>query len=187
MSDLHIRVATRADLPALAGSLGPERFFNDRLDRQCRGRGLLLMACLGDKPVGDVYLWLEPAEEPEIRQLLPGVPILQHLEVCEDRRNHRIGTALIDAAESVLRRRGHHRVALGVSLDNDGAIRLYLRRGYRQWDHPPIATTYQEFLSDGSVRSRPDTCQILVKDLVGSMCPGTWQSPATGGRSCERL
>lgn len=149
----------------MRNSLGQERYFHDRLHRQHQGRGQLLVAWLEGVPVGDVYLWLKPAVEPEVRELLPGVPTIQHLEVREDLRNHRIGTALIRAAEQVLRNRGHDRVALGVALENHGALRLYLRNGYREWRHSPITTTYEEFLPHGRVLRHPDVCRILIKDI----------------------
>lgn len=162
-----VRAATSADLPALVDSLGQEHFFTDRLDQQRAGQGLLLVAWLSGTPVGDVYLRLEPADEPEVRHWLPEVPLLQHLEVRQGHRNQRIGSTLIGTAEQVLRAHGHPRVALGVALDNHGAARLYRRHGYWEWPHPPVRTSYQVRCPDGSTRCRYELCQILVKDLAG--------------------
>jgi probable F420-dependent oxidoreductase len=180
-----VRTATGAELPALVRSLGQRDFFTDRLERQRAGRGVLLVAWLAGNPVGDVYLRLEPADEPEVRRRLPEVPLLQHLEVTPEYRNRRIGSTLIGAAELALRERGHLRVALGVALDNHGAARLYLRHGYRQWPHPPVLTSYPEQRPDRSIRRRYELCQILVKDLTGA--PGFalgepgWTRPPTAG------
>lgn len=160
-----VRVATGADLPALVGSLGQERFFADRLARQRTGRGRLLVAWLAGVPAGDVYLWLEPAEEPELRERLPGVPLLQHLEVRDGLRNRRIGSALLQAAERWLAGQGHVRVALGVTPDNHGAARLYRRHGYREWPFPPILTSSEELRPDGTTRRRSELCRILLKRL----------------------
>lgn len=160
-----VRVATSAELPALVGSLGQRGFFTDRLDRQRAGRGLLLVAWLSGLPVGDVYLRLEPADEPEVRQCLPGVPLLQHLEVRHGHRNRRIGSAMIRTAERLLREHGYQRVALGVALDNHGAARLYRRHGYREWPHPPVTSRYQQIRPDGGTRCQSELYQILVKDL----------------------
>lgn len=160
-----VRAAAAGDLPALARSLGQRHFFADRLGRQRDGRGLLLVAWLGAEPVGDVYVWLEQAEEPELRERLPGVAMVQHLEVRDSHRNRRVGTALLLAAERALRERRHTRVALGVVPDNDRAARLYRRHGYREWPYPPITTTYEEFLPDGRRRRRSEVCRIFVKDL----------------------
>jgi GNAT superfamily N-acetyltransferase len=162
----EVRVATSADLPALVDSLGQERFFAERLGRQRAGRGLLLVAWLAGTPVGDVYLWLEPAEEPELRQRLPGVPLLQHLEVRPGHRNRRIGSALIRTAEQLLADHGHARVALGVHPANHGADRLYRRHGYREWPYPQILTSSEELRPDGTSFRRAELCRILVKDLA---------------------
>src|SRR5262245_49412305 len=129
--------------------LGQPHFFAERLGRQREGRGILLVAWLDTTPVGDLYLWLEPAEEPEISERLQGVPLLNHLEVHEKYQNQGIGTELIAEAEALLRRHGHRRVALGVALDNLDAMRLYLRLGYVEWPFPPVRTTYEVVSDNG--------------------------------------
>lgn len=165
VADVNTRRARGDDFSALAKVFGQENFFADRLDRQREGRGMLLIAQLGEFPVGDVYLWLEQAEEPELNKHLPRVPLIQHLEVHEAFQSRGIGTRLLAAAERELRRLGHARVALGVGLDNAGAMRLYRRLGYREWPHGVIPTTWEEFLPDGSRRRTSEWCHIYVKDL----------------------
>lgn len=164
MIDLVIRPAGPDDLEALAKALGQARFFADHLAMQEDGRGVLLTAWWRDSPKGDVYLRLEPAEEPEIRQFLPGVPLLTHLEVVPDDRNHGIGTRLIAAAEAALADLGYDRVALAVEVTNDHAARLYKRLGYRDWDHEPV--TCYSWLPNNHER-RPEVCYVLVKRLTG--------------------
>lgn len=163
MSDLHIRPARTGDLAALVEELGQRRFFADRLERQASGRGLLLTAWQDDRPVGDVYLWLEPAEEPEIREHLPGAPLLTHLEVRREHRRRGFGTELIRAAEQELADRAHEQVVLAVERDNDRALRLYHRLGYREWDHPPIRCYA---LADRNGNREEEICRIMVKRLV---------------------
>jgi len=162
MRPLHIRAARQTDLAALTRSLGQRPFFVDRLARQEAGRGLLLTAWHDERPVGDVYLWLEPAEELEIRIFLPGTPLLTHLEVRPDRRAKGMGTALIAAAERALAGLGHDKVALAVELKNLRAARLYRRLGYDDWDHPPVRC-YS--LTDGNGKRHAEICRILVKPL----------------------
>jgi len=162
MRPLHIRAARPTDLAALTRSLGQRPFFVDRLARQETGRGLLLTAWHDDRPVGDVYLWLEPAEEPEIQIFLPGTPLLTHLEVRADRRARGMGTALIAAAERELVALGHDTVALAVELKNLRAARLYRRLGYDDWDHPPVRC-YS--LTDSNGQRHAEICRILVKPL----------------------
>lgn len=164
--DLTIRTATNDDLPILVGELGQEPYFLERLARQHQQRGRLFIASVSNIPVGDVYVSLEDADEPEVRQHLPQVALIQHLEVRSEQRNRGIGTALIAEAEQFLFRHGHLRVSLGVALDNPKAAAWYQRQGYRPWEQPPITTIRAEYLPDGTVRHSPERCQIYVKSLV---------------------
>jgi ribosomal protein S18 acetylase RimI-like enzyme len=163
--DLDIRLATHRDLPDLVRVLDQERFFADRFARQQTGHGELLVARQKGTPVGVVYLWLAPAEEPELRQHLPGVPLLNHLEVAAGHRNQGIGTAIIGHAEARVRAAGRRAIALGIRLDNVDAARLYKRLGYVEWEHGELATHYVVFLADGGEDRHPEMCRILVKDL----------------------
>ena len=166
VADVNTRAARGDDLSTLAKVFGQEQFFVDRLERQRGGRGMLLIAELDDLAVGDVYLWLEPAEEPELNRYLPGVPLIQHFEVHEPFQSRGIGTRLLAAAERELRHRGHGRVALGVGLSNEGAMRLYQRLGYREWPYGVIATSWEEFLPNGARRRTSEWCHIYLKDLT---------------------
>lgn len=168
MAEVEIRPAEPGDLAALVASLGDEDFFADRLARQQAGRGVLLTAWLADDPVGDVYVWLERADEPEVRDHLPGVPLLNHVEVRHDHRNSGIGTELVHAAERLLAERGHRRVALAVRIDNTDAYRLYARLEYEIWGHPPVECVYEFRLPDGTRKRGVETCDMLVKELPGS-------------------
>ncbi|GAB3159191.1 hypothetical protein GCM10027258_71930 [Amycolatopsis stemonae] len=127
---------------------------------------MLFLAWLGYRPAGDVYLWLEDAEERPIRRHLPGVALITHLEVDRDLRNQGIGQALVDAAEQYLAEEGHDRVALAVRTDNTDAARLYRRLGYRDWGHGDVTCYAQRTLPDGSVLEEPERCHVLVKTLT---------------------
>jgi hypothetical protein len=50
----------------LTDCLGQCEYFADRLARQDRGEGVVLVAWLDGRAVGDVYLWCAPVYEPEI-------------------------------------------------------------------------------------------------------------------------
>jgi GNAT superfamily N-acetyltransferase len=131
---VEVRQASPADLAALVAVFGEERrFFTDSLARQRDGRGMLLVARLDGRPVGDVFLERGPADQPEVRRQLPGVPMLDHLEVLGQFQRRGIGTMLIGAGEETARQLGHRRLALGVAVDNPGARRLYERLGYADW------------------------------------------------------
>jgi GNAT superfamily N-acetyltransferase len=154
---VRIRPASPDDLESLVQTLGQARYFDNRLRRQEAGRGVLLTAWINTTPVGVVYLWLEPAEEPDIRTHLPGVPLLTHLEVVATHRRRAIGTKLITATEAEALWRGHDRIALAVAPDNRDAERLYQRRHYEPWGRDDV-----ECLDD---ENRPELCRVLVKSL----------------------
>lgn len=168
MSDVEIRSARPDDLPALAPRLGQKEFFADRLARQSECRGVLLVARDDRGLLGVVYLWLEPAEESEIRRHLPKVPLLTHLEVLARERGRGIGTLLIDQTEQFARELGHDRIALAVRTDNIGAAKLYERLGYRDWGHGPVVCLTEEWLPDGSRVRHPEKCYVLAKTLAGT-------------------
>jgi GNAT superfamily N-acetyltransferase len=160
---LQIRRARPAELDVLSRVLGQRRLLADRLVRQSAGQGMLLVAWRGPRPIGTIYLWLEEAEEKELREYLPDTPILNHLVVRPDHRGGGIGTTLINAAERRLRMLGFHRVALAVEVSNRRATRLYSRLGYTEWPH---STVECYALTDGCGRAI-EICRILVKQLRG--------------------
>ena len=161
----EIRPGSEADLATLVAVLGERHWFTDRLARQRDGGGVLLVAWLDGRPAGDVYLDCGPAEEPEVRRHLPGVPRLDHLEVPGPLQRRGIGTALIRAAEDTARRLGHQRIALGVGLDNPNARRLYERLGYADWGHGTVVGTWVEHPDDGPPVTLSEVCDMLVKRL----------------------
>jgi GNAT superfamily N-acetyltransferase len=163
--DMEVREASEADLAALVAVLGQRHFFTDRLARRHGGGGVLLAAWLDGRPVGDVFVDCGPAEEPEVRRQLPGVPMLVHLEVLGRLQRRGIGTALIQAGEDTARRLGHRRLALGVGVDNPGARRLYERLGYGDWGHGTIVGTWVERDRDGPPVTMSETLHVLVKRL----------------------
>lgn len=146
-------------------ALGQKEYFGDRLNMQDGGHGLLLVAWKGGVAVGDVYVWLGAAEEPELRAHLPDVALITHLEVVAGRRGEGIGTELLRAAERRLWDLGHKQVALGVGLDNRDAQRLYARLGYTEWPHGQVSTTEVVYHPGGERELRPEICRIMVRSL----------------------
>jgi GNAT superfamily N-acetyltransferase len=164
--ELRVRRGSDADLDPLVAVFRAERsFFGDCLAKQRAGGGVLLVAWLDGWPVGDVFLDRDPAEEPEIRRWLPGVPRLNHLEVIGPVQRRGIGTALLRAGEATARKLGHRRVALGVGVDNPGARRLYERLGYTDWGHGSIVGRYQDRDHDGPPAFITEVIDMLVKRL----------------------
>jgi GNAT superfamily N-acetyltransferase len=164
VADVTIRIAADDDLPALVESLGSAYFFSDRLPRQSRGLGDLLVAWEDGVPVGDVYLWREAPYEDKVRRRLPDVPTIT-LEVRPDRQNRGIGSALMREVERCAVRAGAARVSLGVGVDNPDARRLYERLGYVEWEHGLVDIAWQSPGPDGVMVDRHQTCHWMVKDL----------------------
>jgi GNAT superfamily N-acetyltransferase len=162
MSDFDIRPADHHGLEALIQELGQESFFRDRFARQLKRDGRLLVAWLDGRPIGDVYLWLEPAEEREIHQHLHGVPLLTNLEIHPDHRERGYGTKLIEAAEQWLRGQGWVELALAVEVKNTRAHSLYVHLGYEEWKHGLVMC--DPF--PGSSKPDSEKCHIMVKDLT---------------------
>ena len=104
-------------------------------------------------------------DEPEIREHLPGVPRLIHLEVLGQLQGRGVGTALIHAAEDLARSSGHDRIALAVGLDNRNARRFYERLGYVDWGHGTVVVTWRERDHDGLPVRSSEICDVLVKVL----------------------
>jgi GNAT superfamily N-acetyltransferase len=163
-ANLEIRRASD-DLATLVAWLGERHWLTDRMVQQQRGGGVLLVAWLEDRPVGEVSLDCEPAKEPEVRRQLPGVPQLDHLEVVGPFWGRGIGTALIRAAEATARQFGHEQLTLGVGLDNPKARRLYERLGYANWGHGTVVGTWVEYPDAGPPVTLSEVCDLLVKRL----------------------
>lgn len=163
MDNLHVRRSRPEDLEALISELGQAEVLDDRMARQNKHLGMLLTAWRGNRPVGVIYLWLEDAEEAELQEHLPGVPILNHLKIHPHHRRRGIGTKLIRAAERRLRMLGFSQVALAVETTNRSAARLYRRLGYEDWPHPPVRC-YS--LASGTGERRVEICRILVHTLA---------------------
>lgn len=162
---LEVRPGTAADLEGLVAALDQRDFFTDRLACQGAGGGVLLVAWLDGRPVGDGFLDFEPAEEPELRRRLPGVPEFGHLEVLGPLWGQGIGTALIRTAEDTARQLGHRQLVLAVGVDNRRARRLYERLGYADWGHGTILDSWAERDHDGRPITLSETCNVLVKRL----------------------
>jgi GNAT superfamily N-acetyltransferase len=163
MGNLHIRRARTADLEVLVRELGQREFFADRFARQAGRLGTLLTAWRGNRPVGVLYLWLEEAEEEELRTHLPKTPILNHLEIHADHRGRGIGTRLIVAAERRLRMLGFDEVALAVEITNGRAARLYKHLRYEDW---PYGKVRCYSLTDSQGQRQVEICRIMVKPLL---------------------
>jgi ribosomal protein S18 acetylase RimI-like enzyme len=67
-------------------------------------------------------------------QAFPGVPEITHMQVAAAARGQGVGTRLVETAEAMAEAAGADRIAIGVSVDNVAARRLYERLGYAPTD-----------------------------------------------------
>lgn len=160
-----IRCALESDLSQLRRTAYDLPRMTDWIHRHRSGLGRLFVATLAESVVGRVYLSLEDPPEAGLRRHLPGVTVLQGLEVHKEHRNRGLGAELTIAAENFIRSGRHDRdstrVALGVDLDNPDPIRLYRRLGYVEWEHGLLDTHRAEHRE---VVDEP--CRVFVKDLT---------------------
>jgi ribosomal protein S18 acetylase RimI-like enzyme len=163
---IEVRPCTAADVPVLDRCMPSGRndvhawFFG----RQETGAVTYLVAWRGAEPVGTGVLTWEGLREEAPRAELPGVPEIANLSVPEALRGQGIGTALLRAAEDLVRARGLRRVALGVGDDNPDAAKLYLRLGYGETG-VRFDGDYTVFDADGVERSMSEPGRVLVRDL----------------------
>lgn len=143
--DVVIRRATADDIRKLewGGEFWRLRgHFENAYAEQQAGRRLLLVADLKGYPVGRLFL-----------QIARGNPLfadgstrayLYALHVMEPLRGSGIGTALVDAAEALLRDLGFQWVTIAVEKTNEGALRLYRRLGYEVFRDDPGRWSYTD-------------------------------------------
>jgi ribosomal protein S18 acetylase RimI-like enzyme len=98
--------------------------------RLVRGDAFCLVASRAGDPVGYAVCLVEDGPDDSF-------PVgerygeLYSLSVAPDERGQGIGTALLDEVDAELARRGVADLAISVFAGNDGARRLYERRGFR--------------------------------------------------------
>lgn len=123
-------------ISALPGAVVPVRPFGQSwpLERATITRvldegGFGFLALRGGRPVGYALVSVENADP--VWYTGDKYAELVHLSVAEGERGNGVGTALLDAVDAELARRGIEDVQIGVDAANHGARRFYERRGYR--------------------------------------------------------
>ncbi len=109
-----------------------------------------LVAWAGTEPVG--HACLDSREDPLQ---------LQDVFVPEGQRRRGIATQLSEAAEELVRSRGHRRIALDVDVENEAARALYERLGYHETGDPPRHQSGTIIL-----RGKPFSFDVHLIDLV---------------------
>jgi ribosomal protein S18 acetylase RimI-like enzyme len=120
----------------LPGALVPIRPFEQswpleraEIAEALTGDAFILVALRGDEAMG--YAWVNIEGPDPVWYTGETRAELVHLGVIEGRRGGGIGSALMDAVDAELLRRGVEDVEIGVDTANHEAVRFYEERGYR--------------------------------------------------------
>jgi GNAT superfamily N-acetyltransferase len=143
----------------------PLALHQDRFLRQQAGEAVYLFAWHEEQPVGHVLLVLTgPSKEP-MRSALRNCAHISDLFVIPGYWSLGIGTRLMDEVEALAARHGFIQIGLDVAIDNDRAIVLYERRGYKDLDFGERAVSWGYFDPVGQEQVQHDLLVYLVKTL----------------------
>lgn len=140
--DVTIRLATQEDLRHLETWRGFDtpahrRALRYYLAAQKTGGGALIVADVGDVPIGQLFLWYH-RDDPSLADGKETVSVTA-LRVWPAFRRRGIASRMTKAAEAMARDLGFETVTIGVDVDNHPAHRLYLSWGYEEF----MRTTYE--------------------------------------------
>ncbi len=167
MVDVRVQTLHQRDLAKVSVALpaAPYRTHRDDLEWQATREVTVLVAWLGDRPVGmGLIRWAGPREH-AVAECLPKCPEIFRLEVLPGYRSMGVGTALIRRFEQLALERGWPCIGLGVGLENDGARRLYRRLGYECADAPVYVDCWAYPGPGGRRLTEQERCVFLVKRL----------------------
>ena len=117
-----------------------------------------LVAWDGSEPVGHAHVAWE--------KTTLGVPEIGDVFVPAELRGRGIGRELSEAAEEMARVRGHGQISISASIENEGALRLYRRLGYRDAGLVPKRVQGTIIVRAGPMEV-DDTLLYLIKDIAG--------------------
>lgn len=161
---ITVRSARAEDLPKLEwyGQYAHFRnLFRRAYREQMQDRRLMLIADCGSFPIGYVFIQLQ-STHPRVadgcsRAYLYSFRVMEHFQ------NNGIGTRLLEEAEATLTQRGFQWTTIAVAKDNQRALRLYERLGYRIFADDPGTWSYTDH--QGRVRQIDEPSWILEKNL----------------------
>ncbi len=164
LSDVLIRHATEADLPALEwdGEYRKyRRVYRRAMEDARRGRRILFVAEIGDEIVGQIFVQFSRQRSHKGGRASTGY--LQSFRIKPPFRNHGIGTRLICEAEDALIERGHKRVVIAVAQGNQDARRLYERNGYSIFREDPGEWSFID--DQGTPQYISEPAYLMEKEL----------------------
>ena len=163
--DLTIRQVREADLLALEWEGEYQKYrrmFTSLYKESLSGRTLLWVITLPDgELIGQAFVMLKSSE----RDAADGQnrAYLFAFRVKSSWRNHGIGQTLMRFVESDLQTRGFKFITLNVAKDNQAALRLYKRLGYRVIGSRSGNWTYRDH--QGRLQHVNEPAWRMIKDL----------------------
>ncbi|HKJ26684.1 MAG TPA: GNAT family N-acetyltransferase [Anaerolineales bacterium] len=146
LSKIVLRQAVKADLRAMEWEGEYTRYrrnYEEVFTRTKRSLAVMwLMELPGVGLVGQVLVQLDMDDRTcangKTRAYIHSFRVREHLQ------GNGLGTWLMDHAEEDLIERGFREVTLNVAEENEGALQLYLRRGYQIIKHIPGRWSYYD-------------------------------------------
>jgi ribosomal protein S18 acetylase RimI-like enzyme len=163
-----VRPASTEDLGLLSEHLhlwGPPDYHERKLREQCTGKVAWLIAWYDGLPAGHLQIGWSGTDRPELLPHLGDCPHISRVGVRADMRSQGIGSALLEAAEGLIRLRGYTRVGLGVGIENMGARRLYERLGYRDAHLGTYTIRWHRYQGRAISEQVEEVCRYLWKEL----------------------
>ena len=158
---IEIRVATEHDLESLTDALGPgvgAAQVKRRLEESTCGFRIMLVAVKADQVTGTVSIGGSRFQRRGSLRIFA-------LDVGSAFRRNGVGTELVKAVEAIAADRKLDEVNLEVATDNENAIRLYRRLGFRKCDDV-VMDRWQRERGDGSSEMIEAPSFVMVKRLV---------------------
>lgn len=159
-----IREAGPEDLPNLEWDgqyRHYRRLFARAMDEAQQGRRILLLAEVGEKLAGQIFVQLNTRANFASEGARSAY--LYAFRVKRPFRGQGIGSQLLQEAEQRLRQLGYDRAVISVAKDNRAARRLYERHDYRVFDEDAGEWSYVDH--QGVVRHVSEPAHVMEKWL----------------------
>lgn len=167
LAQTQIRQLRAADLPALEWEGAYTHFrrvYARAHERARRGEAVLWVAeDEAARLVGQIFVLLLSHTDPSLADGRQHA-FIHSFRVRPECRRAGLGSRLLNVAEADLVQRGFSTVFLNVSLENEDAIRLYQRRGYRRLHTVSGDWSYEDHL--GGLRQVHEPGWRMGKELI---------------------
>jgi GNAT superfamily N-acetyltransferase len=137
----------------------------ERLAMQQQGEAVYLSAWRGARPLGHAYLRWQTSEGDLPHAKEGPCAYLSDLFVIPECWSQGIGTQFMDKCESLALGRGYTQIELRVAEDNERALSIYNRRGYRDLGYERRQSRWSYLHPDGTEGIREEVYVLMVKPL----------------------